>query len=440
MAQRPIIKDSIMALSLAVTALILAELALRMDGYASNETQVTREENEPAYQQHPVYRVSLKPDLHRSFLRVDQGRPVVTQWTTNSRSFRGGEIRSEKPAMRVVVYGDSNVFAQFSDLADTFPFKLQELLHQMTGEDVEVINAGMPGFGPDQSLLRLGQEVDFLKPDIVVFHVFADNDFGDLIRNRIFVVDSSGQLVRTPLDQRPDPCFENSASCLKDLSSSGLKTFLSSLAVIEASRDLMRQIPFLEQFADPSASSVIRYYLDLCETEYRFFEHPGPQRPSHFADHYDYDLALDPTRDSARTKVTLMKGILHRAKELAATKQVQLLVTVQPSSFDLTTHLHPNFTDFERFPGYRRDRLAQIVEQAAQAEGIDVINLFDLFSNHAPDRLFFTNNDDHWSEAGQELAAQTVATFIHDRYMSVGRHSFRTVSMTTRSHRFWRQR
>src|SRR5512146_1286661 len=431
MDQHPIIKDSPMALSIAVAVLIVAELVLRMSGYASNQTQPANGENEPAYQQHPVYRMSLKPGLIRSFSRVDQGRTVVTQWSTNSRSFRGGEIRSDKPAVRVVVYGDSNVFAQFSNLEDTFTFKLQERLRQITGRDVDVINAGVPGYGPDQSLLRLEEEVDFLNPDIIVFHIFADNDFGDLIRNRLFAIDSSGQLVRTPSDQRPDPCLENSATCLNTSSSSGVQTFLSSLAVVKTSRSLIRQIPFLEQFADPSASSVIRYYLDLCETEYRFFTKPGAQRPSHFADHYDYDLALEPAGESARTKVTLMTGILHMAKQLAATKQAQLLVTVQPSSFDLTTHLRPNFTDFEGFPGYRRDRLAQIVEQAAETEGIDVINLFDLFLNHAPDRLFFANNDDHWSEAGQELAAHTVATFIHSKYLSAGRNHSRIVSRTT---------
>jgi hypothetical protein len=401
-----------------------------MGAYGSNQTEAANGEEEPAYQQHPVYRVSLKPSLNRSFIRVDQGRTAVSRWSTNSRSFRGNEIRSDKPAMRVLVYGDSNVFSQFSNLEDTFPFKLQEILRQRTRADVEVINAGVPGFGPDQSLLRFEQEVDLIRPDIVVFHIFADNDFGDLIRNRLFAVDGAGQLVRTSSDDRPDTCLEYSATCLKELSSQGLKTFLGSLKVVESSRNLIRRVSFLRQFADPSASSIIQYYLDLCGTEYRLYTQPGSQRLSHFADHYDYDLALDPIGESARIKVTLMKGILRLAKQLAATKQVQLLVTVQPSSVDLTTHLHPNFTDFEGFSGYRKDHLAQIVEQAAQEEGIDVINLFALFSSHGPDRLFFTNNDDHWNEAGQKLAAETLATFIQDKYMNTGRHHSRTISMT----------
>ena len=427
MAQRSIIKDGLRAVSIAVTVLIVAELALRVGGYAPHQMLAANGESEPAYQQHPVYRVSLKPDLNRSFVRVEDGRTAVTQWSTNSRSFRGGEIKTDTPPMRVLVYGDSNVFAQFSDLENTFPFKLQQLLRQMTEADIEVINAGVPGFGPDQSLLRLEQEIDILKPDVVVFHVFADNDFGDLIRNRLFAVDDSGRIVRTSSDQRVDTCLENSTSCLKDLSSDGALKFLSSLAVVESSRNMIRRIPFLSKFADPSASSSIGYYLKLCEAEYRVFKQPSSHRPSHFADHYDYDLALDPTGESARTKVALMRGILQLAKQLTAEKQAQLLVTVQPSSIDLTTHMHPNFMDFEGFPDYQKDRLSTVVEEAARAEKIDVINLFDLFLGHAPDQLFF-RNDDHWSEAGQELTAQAVATYIHGSYTSAGRRQLHAVS------------
>jgi len=431
MAQRPIIKDALIALSIAIAVLIVAEIALRIGGdYASNQTLAANGEKEPAYQHHPIYRVSLKPGLNRSFIRVDQGETIVTQWSTNSRSFRGSEFRSDKPALRVLVYGDSNVFAQFSNLEDTFPFKLQEFLRQMTQVDVEVINAGVPGFGPDQSLLRLEQEVDLIQPDIVLFHIFADNDFGDLIRNRLFAVDDSGRIVRTSPDQRADPCLENSASCVKDLSANVVLKFLRSLAVVESSRNLVRRIPFLSQFADPSASSSIGYYLKLCEAEYRLFKQPASLRSSHFADHYDYDLALNPTGESARTKVTLMRGILRLAKQLTAAKQVQLLVTVQPSPTDLTTYMHPNFMDFGGFPGYQKDRLSTIVEEAARAEEIDVINLFDLFSGHVPDQLFYTN-DDHWNEAGQELAAQAVATYIRGSYISVGRRQLHTVSRIT---------
>jgi hypothetical protein len=108
---------------------------------------------EVAFEPHPVYLISLKPNLERTFRRSAKNGQVITHWNTNSASFRGPEIK-EKHGTRIIVYGDSNIFARFSNLEDTFPFQLQEVLRRATGKTIEVINAGVPGFGPDQSLLR----------------------------------------------------------------------------------------------------------------------------------------------------------------------------------------------------------------------------------------------------------------------------------------------
>jgi hypothetical protein len=414
-AQRPLIKDSLMVLSITLAVLIVAELVLR-GGDVLNQTQVTNGEEEPAYQHHPIYHVSLKPGLNRSFIRLDHERTAVTRWSTNSHSFRGSEIRPDKPATRVVVYGDSNVFAQFSNLESTFTYKLQDLLRQMTQNDVEVINGGVPGFGPDQSFLRLEQEADFLKPDIVVLHVFADNDFGDLIRNRLFAADASGRLLRMPPDDWPDPCLDNSKTCLTEPSSSRVNRFFSSLVVVERSRQYLRHIPYLRALADPSPSSIIRSYLGLCEQEFRLYKQADSRRLSHFADHYDYDVGLVPAKESAQVKMKLMEGILGLAKQFAHRKRIKLLVVIQPSSMDLSTNVSPNYRDFAEFPDYRKEGLTQAIERAAKANDIDVLNLFDLFLRNVPERLYLPDGDDHWSEAGQQLAAQAVAAYMATHY------------------------
>src|SRR6185436_5789593 len=61
-------------------------------------------------------------------------------------------------------------------------------------EGVEVINAGVTAYGPDQACLRIEDEVARLDPDLVVLAVFADNDFGDLARDKIFRLDGDGRL------------------------------------------------------------------------------------------------------------------------------------------------------------------------------------------------------------------------------------------------------
>ena len=152
---------------------------------------------------HPDYLIKLKANLEKSFVHEKQnsGRKIV--WRTNSMGFRGPEIR-DNPGLRVVVYGDSNIQARFSDLEDTFPARLEAELAEGLKQDVEVINAGVSGFGPDQSFLKFREEAEMLKPDLVIIHFFADNDYGDAIRNRLFDLNRDGKLVKTTHKKIPD--------------------------------------------------------------------------------------------------------------------------------------------------------------------------------------------------------------------------------------------
>ena len=84
---------------------------------------------------------------------------------------------------------------EFSPLEEHFVARLAARLHRGTGPPVEVVNGGVAGYGPDQAALRLEDDIAPLRPDLVVVAVFAGNDFGDLIRNRIFHLDGAGRLV-----------------------------------------------------------------------------------------------------------------------------------------------------------------------------------------------------------------------------------------------------
>jgi hypothetical protein len=172
---------------LAVTLglLLVSELSLRI--VFSNKTADPESPSNPAiaYQFNEDYLISLKPNLRKSFVRTPSNGGAKIRWETNSLSFRGAELR-EHPDIRVMVYGDSNIQADFSTLEHTFCYRLAKYLNeQLAGRHVEVVNSGVAGFGPDQSLLKLSKDVDIYRPDLIVLHVFADNDFGDIVRNRL---------------------------------------------------------------------------------------------------------------------------------------------------------------------------------------------------------------------------------------------------------------
>ena len=62
---------------------------------------------------------------------------------------------------------------------------------------------------------------------MIIFHIFADNDFGDIIRNRLVSLDVNGNLTRTDYKTTPDAQLLVSQRRKQ-------KTFISQLLVLRA--------------------------------------------------------------------------------------------------------------------------------------------------------------------------------------------------------------
>ena len=362
----------------------------------------------------PQYLLGMKPGVSGTYVRRTRNGAFVTKWNTNADGFRGAELRSN-PELRAIVYGDSNIFARFSNLEDTFPYRLEQELHSRIQKDVEVLNAGVVSFGPDQSLVRFENEVDKYRPDIVVFHVFADNDFGDIVRDRLFDVRQDGSLSETPFPRTIDHCLGLRYSPCPPTESfiDVLTDRAESLVLSEGIRRTLIKVGVSQPPAmKPPAEAQVRDCLQTAEQEYDIYTRSEPRKFSVTADHYDCDLALYPERESSVVKRRLMSAVLARAARVASEKRVKFMVLIEPSSRDLTTNLRPNYTDFEKFSGYRQTNLSSAVEEILQERHISELNLFATFSRHHPETLYFTDNDDHWNPAGQALAASETARYL----------------------------
>src|SRR6185503_7481910 len=104
----------------------------------------------------------------------------------NALGLRGDEPEpTANGRQRIVVYGDSFVEAEFSPLAETFPKRLEARL-RAAGVPLEVLNAGVVGYGPDQVCVRLEKELTQLRPDLLIVALASGNDYGDLVRNKLF--------------------------------------------------------------------------------------------------------------------------------------------------------------------------------------------------------------------------------------------------------------
>src|SRR5579872_405834 len=105
----------------------------------------------------PVGRMALQPDARYLYRYVPGSRKRNLQLpgsgvpsvliTINSQG-RRGELLSKNRAPRIVVYGDSFIAAEGTPLKRTFVCQLEQLLSGKLSQPVQVINAGVPGYGP----------------------------------------------------------------------------------------------------------------------------------------------------------------------------------------------------------------------------------------------------------------------------------------------------
>ncbi|MFQ6103263.1 MAG: SGNH/GDSL hydrolase family protein [Candidatus Glassbacteria bacterium] len=123
----------------------------------------------------------MKPNLRGQFVSpaiVPEGRqPPVFQVITNSAGFAGAEFSREKRenALRIVCMGNSSTFGWGAHPDSCYPRLLEHSLSEKLGRDVEVINAGVPGYTSLQGLTLFKNEILKLSPDAITL-AFGAND------------------------------------------------------------------------------------------------------------------------------------------------------------------------------------------------------------------------------------------------------------------------
>ena len=56
------------------------------------------------------------------------------------------------------------------------------------------------------------------------------------------------------------------------------------------------------------------------------------------------------------------------------------------------------------------------MEKICDRAGVGRINLFDIFMKNDPQTLYFKRANAHWSDAGQVLAAEATADYVHREF------------------------
>jgi peptidoglycan/LPS O-acetylase OafA/YrhL len=169
------------------------ELALRR--YSPLETAVWGEL--PALETHPTRVYGLRPN-RVTHLRYNNYDYVVR---TNSLGLPGPEVPIERPAadtLRVLVIGDAFTMPEGVKSEDAYPALLEKSLAEKYAPGrVEVINAGVTGYGPVEELAQLRELVPLLKPDLILYEFFI-NEFEEISLSPEDRLDGIGLGARRP--------------------------------------------------------------------------------------------------------------------------------------------------------------------------------------------------------------------------------------------------
>lgn len=184
-----------LALLLAGTvfALVLAEVALRMTGHRMVFPRMVVEDP------HTVYR--LKPNVQ---VRTIYRGYFDYEYTVNSQGLRApADVVTPKPdsLQRLLFVGDSFTFGVGVDDSATYPARVDARLRRWCNRPLELVNAGVGGFGTSHELSFLRYYGWQLEPDIVVVGFLTSDPEDNSLNGLHRLID--GRLEEVPASQRP---------------------------------------------------------------------------------------------------------------------------------------------------------------------------------------------------------------------------------------------
>lgn len=129
----------------------------------------------PALQPHATRVYGLKPDL-RTHLRYNN---YDYELVSNSLGLPGPEIPAKLPGeFRILLLGDAFTMPEGAPYAQSYAAMLQSKLDR-DAPRIRIINAGITGYGPNESLPQMRELVPQLQADYVVYQFFV-NEFNEI--------------------------------------------------------------------------------------------------------------------------------------------------------------------------------------------------------------------------------------------------------------------
>lgn len=384
-------------LLVAISSLVMLALAELVAGW------LLAPSHRPIYQADNRLIFKFTPDRSAVMRRLPVNGGELVTHHINHDGFRGPELRPAGTAPRVVVYGDSFIHAPYIRDADSYPAVLGGLLSSVGMGTVEVVNAGVSSYGPDQVSLKMEDELPRLRPDLVIVAIFAGNDYGDLMRNKLFRLGADGTLVKNAWQLAPQVRSKFELSQRESV----------LLRALRSAAGAWRRSAGSEGADGAARFSDWDFLMAEADREYRSYVVEGDSRVVNtHVDYYSADVSLAPHSASARYKVALMQAVMGRIREVADRHGVPLAFLFIPHPNDVSDHYDWGQVDRRRFPDYDGRNQVAPLEEAARRLQVPFVSLYDAYRAADANALYFHGGDDHWNAAGQRLAAQRTAELV----------------------------
>jgi hypothetical protein len=380
-----VIKRSILFILFCFGAIILLEGSLRL-AFINRSAEV------------PFVTVKEQADYvlrDKSTITLRPGKKHEGKWVVNKHGFRGQAFTSTEN-YRIIIYGDEMSFTSHLSEPESLGPVLTERTRASLRQHVDVMNASVPGLGPDQVLERLQRDIDTFKPDTVIVMVNTHNDYGDIVRNRRFYLDADNKLKST-------------SYTVQGVESE--RRFFPHHQFNSFFIDMMRErgtIKVGDQFELSAYDMTPSYIESRLEDEMERYQLGVSPGTSVFDDVYDLDVAVNTRSSTSLVKVSLMQSVLREIHRLGERHEISVLFVLIPSATDLIVEPVIDYKDLKaNYESYMRVNLTRPLTQYLQRSKFPVINLFPGFYRTGAESLYDSENP--------LMLSPTGITYISDR-------------------------
>lgn len=343
----------------------------------------------------PVLGVRLIPG-HRGWW-TQEDREFLVPVQINHEGLRDVEHQYAKPAgvFRILVLGDSFVEAMHVPLESTLARLLEERLNGDLGQGkIEVVSAGVSGYGTSSELLYFEREGKRYQPDLVLLAFYPGND----VKNNSPTLEDALKPVYGP------------DGTLEKVVGEGVRPQPGGWRGLVASSDMyhyFRQILLIRH--SELAQSLIRHGLLKAEAVKTVPQHDGVP-----ADYGVYAPALDPDWEEAwshtRALLARLQGAVSAAGGRLAIAVLSTRDQIYPQWWQEVLASHPRMQQRT----WDLDAPQRRVEAWCAEHDVPCKTLAPAFHAAPADgkEPLHYHHDGHWTAAGHRLAASELAGFM----------------------------